>query len=357
MRIHLLGLPHTITHRRFSHCAFTGKIRRFAPMLQAVGYEVVHYGVEGAESGAKEQVEILTYETWRELGGAEPSQVQFGSSLSLDSTLYRTFNQILARELQERVEYGDVVAFPMGIAHQPAAQKISLRSYFLETGIGYPVAWTPHRVYESYAWLHFHLGKSPLPSGEGNDYWWVIPNYYEPDDWPLGDGAGDYVAYLGRLNWDKGMQIIVAMATARPDLTFWLCGQGDPRPWLIRPNIRYRPPIHGDGVAEYLGAARCVVMPTRYVEPFGGVSVESMLCGTPVLGSSFGAFTETLEPEFRCHTLQEWLDGLERAPHVDRAALQMSAIRRYSTEVIGPKYARVLRQIADLGREGWNTRR
>ena len=40
IRLHILGLPHTVTIDEFSHCAFTGKILRFPPMMKSVGYEV-----------------------------------------------------------------------------------------------------------------------------------------------------------------------------------------------------------------------------------------------------------------------------------------------------------------------------
>jgi len=64
MRLHLLGIPHTQTTSEFSHCAFTGKVKRFSPMLQSVGYDVIHYGVEGAYSGAKYDVNVMTYDEW-----------------------------------------------------------------------------------------------------------------------------------------------------------------------------------------------------------------------------------------------------------------------------------------------------
>jgi len=57
--LHLLGLPHTVTRPEYSHCAFTGKIQRFSPMMRSVGYEVIHYGNAGAVSGANEQVDVL----------------------------------------------------------------------------------------------------------------------------------------------------------------------------------------------------------------------------------------------------------------------------------------------------------
>lgn len=361
MRIHLLGLAHTITHTRFSHCAFTGKVRRFAPMVQSVGYDVIHYGVEGAESGAKEQVDVLPATAWAQLGGREPGTQQIGVGLSFESLLYQEFNRRLTQALRARVEPRDIIAFPFGYAHYDAIRDpVIQRAYFLESGIGYPAAWTPFRVYESQAWMHFHLGRAGLPSGRGSDYWWVVPNYYDPDDWPRGDGAGDYIAYLGRLNQDKGLDIVLELARACPDLRFVLCGQGDPTRWLRVPNIEYRPPIHGKGVAEYLGRARCVVMPTRYVEPFGGVAAEAMLCGTPVLGSTFGAFTETIThgtTGYRCRVLQDWIDALGEVVRLNRRRIRMMAQQRYSMWILASEYAKIFEQLADLGQAGWATRR
>lgn len=358
MRLHVLAVPHTITTPRFSHCAFTGKVLRFSPMLRSVGYEVTHYGVEGAESGATEQVDVLATEEWQALGGQEPGADQFGALARTDSPLYRRFNGALVPLLRERYQPGDVICLPFGHAHAEAVAQIG-GATLLETGIGYPTAFAQFRVYESQAWMHYHLGRE---NAGGSDYWWVIPNSYDPADWRLGTGSGAYLCYFGRLNQDKGLDVVREIAKARPDLTVILCGQGDPTPWLTEPNIEARPPIHGSGRDELLGNALAVLMPTRFVEPFGGVAVEAMLCGTPVLGSTFGAFTETIQPGYnghRCRTLQEWLDGVAAAEagHFDRAAIRALAVERYSMWHVAEQYAVVFRQLGDLYGDGWFTRR
>jgi glycosyltransferase involved in cell wall biosynthesis len=356
MRLHLVSLPHTITHSRFSSCAFTGKVLRFSPMLQSVGYEVVHYGVQGAASGAKQQVDVLTYGEWCDLGGREPGTTPHGSLAVTDSPLYRSFNERLVPLLRERLQPQDVICLPYGHAHSQAMLGFP-DAMKLETGIGYPAACEKYRVYESYAWMHYHLGKERR---DGCDYWWVIPNYYDPDEWPLGSGDGGYLVYLGRLNRDKGLDIIWEVAKARPDLPVILCGQGDPSPWLTLPNMRYLPPIHGAGREKLLGDALCTLMPTRYVEPFGGVTVESLLCGTPVLASSYGSFTETIDHGvngFRCRTLADWLEAVDSVvlagAFSDRQSIRRDAVRRYSMWALAREYDRVFHQLADLWGEGW----
>jgi hypothetical protein len=47
--IHLPSIPHTITSDKYSHCAFTAKVLKFAKMLKP-HFDIIHYGVEGSEA-------------------------------------------------------------------------------------------------------------------------------------------------------------------------------------------------------------------------------------------------------------------------------------------------------------------
>ena len=67
IRLHIFGLPHTITRDEYSHCAFTGKIQRFSPMMKSVGYEVYYYGNEGSITDADVQVDILSLNEFNQL--------------------------------------------------------------------------------------------------------------------------------------------------------------------------------------------------------------------------------------------------------------------------------------------------
>ena len=65
MRLHIPAIPHTIASQLYSHCAFTGKVLRFAPMMRSCGYQVLHYGVEGAD--VEDAIDILTRQEWQQL--------------------------------------------------------------------------------------------------------------------------------------------------------------------------------------------------------------------------------------------------------------------------------------------------
>lgn len=59
--------------------------------------------------------------------------------------------------------------------------------------------------------------------------------------------------------------------------------------------------IPSDRLSEYYGAADFFILPTRQLEGFGLVTVESMACGTPVLGTPVGGTKEILsafDPQF-----------------------------------------------------------
>lgn len=361
MRLHMPGLPHTVTNDRFSHCAFTGKILKFIPMMRAQGCEVLHYGVGTVNPGADEHVPLMTEEIQHVLLGHDHSDPAafVGNDGNIAHPVYRIFNRELGKALKARVQAGDFVCLPFGIGHQEGVGDHP--GINVETGIGYPVCFSKFRIYESYNWMTWHQARADQG---GDDYNWVIPNYFDQTRWPLHLGARKYLLYFGRITPIKGINIVRAIAEARPDLDVVMCGQGDPAPWLSAdvPNLRALPPVHGDARAALLGHAIALLAPSRYIEPFCGVTVEANLTGTPALTSDFGVFNETIEPGFnghRCRTLGDWLAAVEWAEDVHERQTVMiaqDARDRYSLEAIGPRYVQVFNQIRDLAGKGWYTR-
>ena len=365
MILHLLALAHTISNNSFSHCAFTGKIIKFPAMmatLPGAPFEVIHYGVEGADTAASLHVDIMTREEQNALRGHDGTDAAkfVGDDADAGNPLYKEFNARLRKELAARVGPMDLVLLPFGWGHGEAVNGQGFT--LVESGIGYPTLYpAPYKIFESYAWMHWHQGRA---NRSGCNYEWVIPNYFDIDDWqavPKPDMGR--VVFLGRIGDVKGVPTIVELARQRPDLEFVLCGQGDPAPYLSpkTPNLTYQPPLTGRDRSEYLANARACVMPTVFTEPFGGVAVEAMLSGgTPVLSVSYGAFTETIEDRvtgFRCHTLGDWLAALELAPTLDRTYIQRRAQGLYGFQPIAERYQRAFDMIADLKGRGFYTAR
>ena len=347
MRLHLLSVPHTITRDQFSHCAFTGKVQKMSAMMRPLGYEVIHYGNGGAQSGANEDVTILSEEELYGLLGHRHDEKSrmVGTDANIANPVYAEFNRRLRNELLGRVRPNELVLHAFGHA---TAGALGHQGLDVESGIGYPVTFLNYRIYESYAWMHRDQGKH---GREGNNYEWVIPNYFVADDWPVVQTPDSYVLFFGRITDIKGLPTVVEIARRRPNTQFIICGQGDPSQYLVEPNIRYEPPRSGKDRASLLGNASLVLMPSSFIEPFGGVAVEAMLCGTPVATTTYGAFTETVQhgtTGWRCRVLSEWLNAVDRSSELDRPAIAAYARSRYSLEAVAPMYDEAFRQIVGL---------
>ena len=184
----------------------------------------------------------------------------------------------------------------------------------------------------------------------------VVPNYYDIDEWPFGDGSGDYVAFMARLTHGKGLDIVLDVARALPHVAFRVAGQGNidlfgPLP----PNVEYVGVLRDVERAAFLGKARVLMNPSTYLEPFGGAVVEAALCGTPAITSDFGAFTETVldwQTGVRCATMTDYLQAIDAASGFNRVTIQRMAQQRYGTRAVGAMYAQVFDRVGEAIRRG-----
>lgn len=356
--LHMIGLFHTVTSNRWSHCAFTGKVLRFSKMMKMYGWKVIEYSNGVSESEADEKVMIMTEdELMSMITKKRENEKDFvGNDAQKGSLWWMRFDGLLKKEMMKRVKDGDIICHPLGDCHKDLTTMFP-KAYHVETGIGYPETFLQFRIFESSCWMHHHLSKDK--SG-GKNYNWVVPNYYDLDEWDVGLEPDNYVVFLGRIDPCKGMHQIVEIAL-RTKRKVVICGQGDPDPWLRScPQLVYKPPIHGRERNELLKNAYCALMASTFIEPFGGAGAEAMLCGTPLLAVNYGAFQETVVhgvTGFLCNTLGDWLDGIKAVKTLDRKKVAEVARSRFSLEAVGKKYDIIFRQISDLRAKGWyNTR-
>lgn len=351
--LHLVGIFHTIHNQKFSHCAFTGKALRFSKMLQLYGYDVIEYANEGSESEAKEKVVMLTTKEYEDLIGNRDKTAFHGDVAAIGTKHHTIFEAKLVDAIKKRVKPKDIICHPFGHAHSRLLQDCP-KNIHVETGIGYPtLVQGTMRIFESYAWRHYHCAKE---NRQGTNYEWVIPNYFEIDDWEPNYEPGSYIAFLGRINSCKGLDTILEIAKYI-DKKIVLCGQGDPTPWK-HPNIEYWGPLTGRQRSEFMRNAICSLMPTNFIEPFGGSGVEGLLCGTPLIATDYGAFTETVQEGFngyRCKTLRDWLEAIEVVGNLDRKAIAEKARATYSLQACGKRYDKAFTQMYELYDEGWYT--
>lgn len=341
-------------------------------MMKPFGYKVIEYANRGSVSEADVKVVMLTDEEYKRFFKTET--VSPGKQADPNTPAGQIFRIRLEQALREHAKPGDIVAH-IWTAYWDIPHKFPGLVH-VETGIGYPNDRIgAYRIFESEAWKHHHWGRyathgGVIPTLQGDSYTidtnpattWVVPNYYDPADWPLNENPDNNVAFMARFVVDKGIvmlrKIIKAWHKKHPDdgTRFVLAGMGDYMGWLngsdFSPDelarLDYRAVVNGPDRAVLCGNAKAFLLPSIFIEPFGGAGVEAMMTGTPLIGPTFGAFTETIEDRvtgFQCRTVEDYVEAIERAPLLDRKLVSSRASAKYSLETCGAMYDKIFKRL------------
>jgi len=117
---------------------------------------------------------------------------------------------------------------------------------------------------------------------------------------PLPARTGDHLQYLfvGRLDRQKGLDILLPLIAQQPHARLWVIGapvRGDaPLPHTWPNNVDYLGWRSRAEINAYYQAADAVIIPSRW-EGFGLVAIEAMRAGTAVIASRRGALPELVQ--------------------------------------------------------------
>ena len=231
MRFHCVALPHTTLGPEHSACAFSMKVRHFIQMMKSLGHDCFHYGAEGSDIGpwCKENVPIITTQEQLDFFGPHEPNSFYNVGFTGREPYWTLFNQRAAAEINKRKQRKDFVCIIMGTLQQSVAEQTEGDAQIVEYGIGYngplPRKAGRFRVYESYVHMHKLWGAEGGYDPNGYFYDAVIPNYFDPNDYPLQTEKGDYYLYIGRLVQRKGIHIAVETCK-RLGVKLKIVGQG-----------------------------------------------------------------------------------------------------------------------------------
>lgn len=348
MRFHVVNLPHSQTTRAYSHCAYTEKVRKFCDMM--AGHEVFLYSSSDNEASCTEHVPCISKTFQAKQGFRGPKDAH---KVGWDAGLpyWREMNLRAAREIERRREDRDFLCLISGSQQIIADSLPEMQA--VEFGIGYAGVFAPYRVYESYAAMHSIEAEQQggFYSTDTRDFDTVIHNYYDPADFPEPEEKDDYFLYVGRLIDRKGYRIAQDVCE-RMGKRLIVCGHGD-----FDGYEEYRGVVGIEERGKLMSRAQAVFVPTQYLEPFGGVHAEALLCGSPVITSDFGVFTETVTPEVgrRCRSLRDYIEAVEEAPSLDSEYIRSYALSKFSYDAIRPQYERYFEKLLTVWDEGWYT--
>lgn len=393
LRFHLLGLPHLPSSKEYMSCAFTQKNRKLAKMLTSLGHEVFFYGAEGSDveeycnSDKLHFIQTHTLADIRKDYGTGDNRFEIGYNWKVQdfkhdfdtekkfSTL--KFYAVCIDYINKHKKEDDFLLCTQGQYHRPISEAVKL---FLtcESGIGYRgSAPEMYRCFESFHGMNFIYGSThPFESINGNYYDRVIPNYFDPDDVEFNAKPKDYYLFIGRMIRRKGI-LTAYEATKAAGVPLIIAGQGGfvKEDGHLVDNHPQEYDMPNDSNWKYVGYADitkrkdlmknaiATFVATEYLEMFGGVNVESRLHGTPVITTNFGCFPELVEngvDGYRCDTLNDFVEALQKVKGLDRKVVRQRA-ERFLMDNVKWEYQkwfedlyRVWRSATIKGEKGWN---
>lgn len=179
-------------------------------------------------------------------------------------------------------------------------------------------------------------------AGPGVDIRAVIHHGVDVERIPVGTGEGGYVAFLGRMNPDKGVHqaIDLARRAGIPIKVAAKCREDAEREYFdaeIRPrlgaDVEYLGEVGDADKYALLGGALALVNPIQWPEPFGLVMVEALACGTPVVATPWGAAPEIVDDGhtgFLRTDMRGLAASLAHLSAIDRRACRGAAEQRFS---------------------------
>jgi len=171
-----------------------------------------------------------------------------------------------------------------------------------------------------------------------------------------------------RMGIDHLLQAMADIVRDQPNVRLWIAGDGPQREHLrllagelgILRQVEFLGKISQEELVRRYQAADVSVVPTLTLEGFGLVTVESLACGTPVIGTPYGGTREILSPFspqllFRDHTpeamaelIKRILSGQVTLP--ERASCRSYVLDHYTWDHVVKSVSNVFAEEAELRR-------
>ena len=344
-KLHLVSIPYSITNKEYSCCAFTQNIIKFINMM-GDDYEMLHYGHSFSDISC-ENVIVTDEKDFEDSFGKnwesyfKKDFFKYGSSEYNKLPIYKIFEDNVTKELKNKLSRGDKILFWWGSGHIHIYEnfvKDKEKYHLIEPAIGYPsVLEKTFKVYASYTAMAQHLGQKQTHWVDWGDR--VIPHYFDMTEFEFSEKPEDYFVFFHRVTYAKGFDLVLNLAREM-GFNLKVAGQGGSQ-YDLPDNVEYLGSVGIEERKILLSKAKGMLMPTMFLEPFGMSGIESMLSGTPVISTDYGAFAEwNLHglTGYRCKRYDEFAWAISNIDNINRNFCREWAENKFSFDAIRPKY-------------------
>lgn len=192
----------------------------------------------------------------------------------------------------------------------------------------------------------------------------VVHNGLSLEDAPFDRRRGDALCFVGRVAVEKGIveAIEIAQMAGRPLRIAAKIAPSGPEQAYYQEVFRPAMAAAGSDV-EFLGElsqedrdqlfaeSYASLMPGSWPEPFGLVAIEALATGTPVIARRIGALPEIIRDGvdgFFGDDVTAMAYKVDRVADLDRAAIRVSVLDRFSRQRMTDGYEAVYRQVLGL---------
>lgn len=196
--------------------------------------------------------------------------------------------------------------------------------------------------------------RAPLPwiNWQGTVYHGYARNRYQfyPE-------AEDYVAFLGRVSPEKGLDLAIEIAkTAGKKLK--IAAKVDKvdqeyfdtviQPKLKHPLVEFLGEVGYPEKNDFLGKATALLFPIDWPEPFGLVMIEAMASGTPVIAFPRGSVPEIMEDGitgFIVDSVESAARAVQHLGEIDRARCRERFEARFTDKRMADDYLAIYERL------------
>ncbi len=268
----------------------------------------------------------------------------------------------LLQEVRGRAGEFDVLHFHIDLLHFPFFEDLARKTLTTLHGrldiVDLPDAYRRWPQYPLVSISDYQ--RKPLPDAN-----WLatVQHGLDPDGYTFREAPrGDYLAFLGRISPEKGLDRAIAIAiaagvplriAAKVDDADRAYYHAQIRPLLDHPLIDFIGEIGDGDKSTFLGNARALLFPIDWPEPFGLVMIESMACGTPVIAWRCGSVPEVVEEGMTgliVDQIDQAVAAVDRVRSLDRRAIRSAFDARFTSSAMARRYAALYWQVASEAR-------
>ncbi len=171
--------------------------------------------------------------------------------------------------------------------------------------------------------------------------------------------APDYLAFLGRICPEKGVDAAIRIAAAagmplkiaakvdKVDVEYF---QKEIKPLLTLGDVEFVGEIDESRKPAFLSGAKALLLPIDWPEPFGLVMIEAMACGTPTIAFRRGSVPEVIDHEITGFVVEDIagaVDAAKRLDHLSRDEIRHQFECRFNVHRMAADYVGVYRSLID----------